>query len=118
MVRGGGSPAGHAAKHDRQVVHKARCGELVAVSSPLFAFSTATGVTVTPTSSTCGSTTTVAVDVCTRPMVSVAGTRCTRCTPASHLREGTTRTTQPHHSLSYWWDFEVHSAPLHDAGAR
>ena len=28
---------------------------------------------------------TVAVEVCTRPLVSVAGTRCTRCTPDSYF---------------------------------
>ena len=28
---------------------------------------------------------TVAVDVCTRPCVSVLGTRCTRCTPLSYF---------------------------------
>ena len=39
----------------------------------------------TSTSSTSGITATVAVDVCTRPCDSVAGTRCTLCTPASHL---------------------------------
>mmetsp|Transcript_3698 Transcript_3698/g.12939 ORF Transcript_3698/g.12939 Transcript_3698/m.12939 type:complete len:213 (+) Transcript_3698:960-1598(+) len=39
----------------------------------------------TSTSSTSGITATDAVDVCTRPWVSVAGTRCTRCTPASHF---------------------------------
>ena len=33
-----------------------------------------------------GITATVAVEVCTRPWDSVAGTRCTRCTPASNLR--------------------------------
>ena len=33
-----------------------------------------------------GETATVAADVCTRPCVSVAGTRCTRCTPDSYLR--------------------------------
>jgi hypothetical protein len=37
------------------------------------------------TSSTSGITATVAVLVCTRPAVSVAGTRWTRCTPASNL---------------------------------
>ena len=30
-------------------------------------------------------TATVAVEVCTRPLLSVAGTRCTRCTPDSNL---------------------------------
>jgi hypothetical protein len=30
-------------------------------------------------------TATVAVDVCTRPLESVEGTRCTRCTPDSYL---------------------------------
>mmetsp|Transcript_9523 Transcript_9523/g.43384 ORF Transcript_9523/g.43384 Transcript_9523/m.43384 type:complete len:270 (+) Transcript_9523:1398-2207(+) len=38
------------------------------------------------TSSACGNTATLAVDVCTRPCVSVAGTRCTRCTPDSNFR--------------------------------
>ena len=37
------------------------------------------------TSSASGSTATVIAEVCTRPCVSVAGTRCTRCTPLSHL---------------------------------
>ena len=32
-----------------------------------------------------GSTTTAAVDVCVLPFVSVAGTLCTRCTPASNF---------------------------------
>ena len=32
-----------------------------------------------------GSPATVAVEVCIRPLVSVDGTRCTRCTPDSHL---------------------------------
>ena len=32
-----------------------------------------------------GKTTTVAAEVCTRPWVSVAGTRCTRCTPLSNF---------------------------------
>ena len=36
-------------------------------------------------SSTSGSTATVAADVCTLPWVSVSGTRCTRCTPASNF---------------------------------
>mmetsp|Transcript_31469 Transcript_31469/g.68796 ORF Transcript_31469/g.68796 Transcript_31469/m.68796 type:complete len:259 (+) Transcript_31469:753-1529(+) len=43
------------------------------------------GSTWTSTSSTSGITATVAVEVCTRPPLSVAGTRCTRCTPASHF---------------------------------
>ena len=37
------------------------------------------------TSSTSGSTATVAVDVWMRPCDSVAGTRCTRCTPDSNF---------------------------------
>src|ERR1035441_9052072 len=37
------------------------------------------------TSSASGSTATVIADVCTRPCVSVAGTRCTRCTPDSYF---------------------------------
>ena len=37
------------------------------------------------TASACGSTATEAVDVCRRPAVSVTGTRCTLCTPLSHL---------------------------------
>ncbi len=41
---------------------------------------------VTSTSSASGSTATVAVEVWMRPWVSVAGTRCTRCTPDSHLK--------------------------------
>jgi hypothetical protein len=32
-----------------------------------------------------GSTATVAVDVWIRPLASVAGTRCTRCTPLSYF---------------------------------
>ena len=36
--------------------------------------------------STSGMTATVAVEVWMRPWVSVAGTRCTRCTPDSYLR--------------------------------
>ena len=39
----------------------------------------------TPAAAT-GSTATVAADVWMRPEDSVAGTRCTRCTPASCLR--------------------------------
>ena len=38
------------------------------------------------TSSACGITATVAVEVWMRPWVSVSGTRCTRCTPLSYLR--------------------------------
>mmetsp|Transcript_958 Transcript_958/g.3663 ORF Transcript_958/g.3663 Transcript_958/m.3663 type:complete len:205 (+) Transcript_958:3419-4033(+) len=37
-----------------------------------------------PSSSRCGNTATEAVEVCTRPCVSVAGTLCTRCTPDSY----------------------------------
>src|SRR6201987_4449253 len=37
------------------------------------------------TSSASGNTATVTADVCTRPCCSVAGTRCTRCTPLSYL---------------------------------
>ena len=40
----------------------------------------------TSTSSTSGSTATVAVEVWMRPWLSVAGIRCTRCTPASCLK--------------------------------
>jgi hypothetical protein len=40
----------------------------------------------TSTSSASGSTATVAVDVWMRPCASVAGTRCTRCTPPSKRR--------------------------------
>mmetsp|Transcript_53602 Transcript_53602/g.127468 ORF Transcript_53602/g.127468 Transcript_53602/m.127468 type:complete len:210 (-) Transcript_53602:278-907(-) len=43
------------------------------------------GSITTITASTSGMMATVAVEVCTRPWVSVAGTRCTRCTPASYL---------------------------------
>ena len=43
------------------------------------------GLTSTSTSSASGSTATVAVDVWMRPCDSVAGTRCTRCTPLSYL---------------------------------
>ena len=39
----------------------------------------------TSTSSTSGMTATVAVEVWMRPCASVAGTRCTRCTPDSYL---------------------------------
>ena len=39
----------------------------------------------TSNSSASGSTATVAALVCTRPCVSVAGTRCTRCTPLSYF---------------------------------
>jgi hypothetical protein len=39
----------------------------------------------TSTSSASGSTATVAVDVWMRPLASVAGTRCTRCTPLSYF---------------------------------
>ena len=39
----------------------------------------------TSNSSASGSTATVAAEVCTRPCVSVAGTRCTRCTPLSYF---------------------------------
>lgn len=45
----------------------------------------ALGSILTSTSSTSGMIATVAVEVCTRPEVSVAGTRCTRCTPDSYL---------------------------------
>src|SRR5208282_1463476 len=37
------------------------------------------------TSSASGNTATVTADVCTRPCVSVSGTRCTRCTPLSYF---------------------------------
>ena len=40
----------------------------------------------TSTSSASGSTATVAAEVWIRPWVSVAGTRCTRCTPDSRRR--------------------------------
>ena len=40
----------------------------------------------TSTSSASGSTATVAVEVWMRPCASVAGTRCTRCTPLSYLQ--------------------------------
>lgn len=43
------------------------------------------GSIFTSTSSTSGMMATVAVEVCTRPLVSVAGTRCTRCTPDSYF---------------------------------
>ena len=43
------------------------------------------GSSTTSTSSASGSTATVAVEVWMRPCDSVAGTRCTRCTPDSHL---------------------------------
>ena len=39
----------------------------------------------TSTSSASGITATVAVEVWMRPCASVAGTRCTRCTPDSYL---------------------------------
>ena len=39
----------------------------------------------TSNSSASGSTATVAAEGCTRPCVSVAGTRCTRCTPDSYF---------------------------------
>ena len=40
----------------------------------------------TSTSSALGSTATVAVEVWMRPLASVSGTRCTRCTPPSYFR--------------------------------
>ncbi len=40
----------------------------------------------TSTSSASGMTATVAVEVWMRPCDSVAGTRCTRCVPPSHLK--------------------------------
>src|SRR5690348_3780150 len=43
-------------------------------------------ISTSTSSSTCGSTATVAVLVCTRPCDSVTGTRCTRCTPDSCLK--------------------------------
>src|SRR6516164_7125120 len=43
------------------------------------------------TSSASGNTATVTADVCTRPCCSVAGTRCTRCTPLSYLSCENTR---------------------------
>ena len=45
----------------------------------------------TSTSSASGSTSTVAEDVCTRPWLSVTGTRCTRCGPPSYLKRGQAR---------------------------
>ena len=64
----------------------------------------------TSTSSTSGITATVAVEVCTRPCDSVAGTRCTRCTPASHLSceytdsptSSTTISLYPPESAGFW----------------
>jgi hypothetical protein len=44
------------------------------------------GLICTSTSSASGMTATVTVEVWMRPCDSVAGTRCTRCTPPSHLR--------------------------------
>ena len=41
---------------------------------------------MTSTSSASGITATVAVEVWIRPCDSVAGTRCTRCVPPSHLK--------------------------------
>src|SRR5579883_1704648 len=43
------------------------------------------------TSSASGSTATVTAEVCTRPCCSVAGTRCTRCTPLSYFNREYTR---------------------------
>src|SRR5690606_39947071 len=43
------------------------------------------GLSSTSTSSASGSTATDAAEVCTRPCVSVSGTRCTRCTPDSYF---------------------------------
>jgi hypothetical protein len=45
------------------------------------------GLIWTSTSSASGITATVAVEVWMRPCASVAGTRCTRCTPDSYLRK-------------------------------
>src|SRR5690606_17448262 len=47
---------------------------------------TSFGFISTSNSSASGNTITVAALVCTRPCVSVCGTRCTRCTPASNFR--------------------------------
>lgn len=44
------------------------------------------GGMLTSISSTSGNTATVTVLVWMRPLASVAGTRCTRCTPLSNLR--------------------------------
>ena len=44
------------------------------------------GSIATSTSSASGRTATVIVDVWMRPCDSVSGTRCTRCTPDSHLK--------------------------------
>ena len=41
-------------------------------------------------SSASGSTATVAAEVWMRPLASVAGTRCTRCTPNSNLSRANT----------------------------
>ena len=46
--------------------------------------------TSTSTSSASGSTATVTVEVWMRPWLSVAGTRCTRCTPDSYFSRAKT----------------------------
>ena len=51
----------------------------------MVSISSSFGSSTTSTSSASGSTATVAVEVWMRPCDSVAGTRCTRCTPDSHL---------------------------------
>ena len=45
---------------------------------------------LTSTSSASGSTATVAAEVWMRPCASVAGTRCTRCTPDSNFSRANT----------------------------
>ena len=65
-------------------------------------------------------TATVAVDVWIRPCDSVAGTRCTRCVPPSHLNTenapspltANTASLTPPPSLSLSWKHLVEAAPL------
>ena len=54
----------------------------------------------TSKASASGSTATVAAEVCTRPCVSVAGTRCTRCTPLSYFNVPYTSAPVTEHTIS------------------
>jgi hypothetical protein len=61
------------------------------------------GSITTSTSSTSGMIATVAVDVCTRPWLSVAGTRWTLCTPASYFSLLYTRSPEISKQKKMYW---------------
>ena len=90
-------------------VQHASCGGLFHVGFHITVKAFTLGSILTSTSSTSGMIATVAVEVCTRPLVSVAGTRCTRCTPDSYLSllytlQGSERVVggDQHHHIIHW----------------